>query len=94
MLTHHPIELHAYFLKFLVIKNFFNADGIAAAAGFTSNVLDIAKFARWQMKLLASIEKNILLSTLTKQLAFSLLKKNGLRKIKYLLVIMATHFQI
>ena len=41
--------------------NFFNADGIAAAAGFTSNVLDIAKFARWQMNLLASIEKNILL---------------------------------
>ena len=41
--------------------NFFNADGIAAAAGFTSNVLDIAKFARWQMNLLDSIEKNILL---------------------------------
>ena len=41
--------------------NFFNADGIAAAAGFTSNVLDLAKFARWQMNLLSSDEKNILL---------------------------------
>ena len=41
--------------------NFFNADGIAAAAGFTSNVLDLAKFARWQLNLLSSSEKNILL---------------------------------
>ena len=41
--------------------NFFNADGIAAAAGFTSNVLDLAKFARWQLNLLSSFEKNILL---------------------------------
>ena len=40
--------------------NFFNADGIAAAAGFTSNVLDLAKFARWQLNLLSSDEKNIL----------------------------------
>ena len=40
--------------------NFFNADGIAAAAGFTSNVLDLAKFARWQLNLLGSDEKNIL----------------------------------
>ena len=41
--------------------NFFNADGITAAAGFTSNVLDLAKFARWQLNLLSSSEKNILL---------------------------------
>ena len=40
--------------------NFFNADGIVAAAGFTSNVLDLAKFARWQLNLLGSSEKNIL----------------------------------
>ena len=40
--------------------NFFNADGIAAAAGFTSNVLDLAKFARWQLNLLSSDKKNIL----------------------------------
>ena len=40
--------------------NFFNADGIAAAAGFTSNVLDLAKFARWQLNLVGSSEKNIL----------------------------------
>ena len=39
--------------------NFFNADGIAAAAGFTSNVLDLAKFARWQLNLLGSSEKEI-----------------------------------
>ena len=39
--------------------NFFNADGIAAAAGFTSNVEDLAKFARWQIDLLVT-EKNIL----------------------------------
>ena len=40
--------------------NFFNADGIAAAAGFTSNVEDLAKFARWQIDLVKSLEKNIL----------------------------------
>ncbi|MAU64224.1 MAG: hypothetical protein CMC38_07805 [Flavobacteriaceae bacterium] len=40
--------------------NFFNADGIAAAAGFTSNVNDLGKFAAWQIKLLKSLEKNIL----------------------------------
>ena len=40
--------------------NFFNADGIAAAAGFTSNVEDLAKFARWQISLVKSLEKNIL----------------------------------
>lgn len=40
--------------------NFFNANGIEAAAGFTSTVSDIAKFARWQMKLYDGSEKNIL----------------------------------
>ena len=40
--------------------NFFNADGIAAAAGFTSNVEDLAKFARWQIDLVESLEKYIL----------------------------------
>ena len=40
--------------------NFFNADGIVAAAGFTSNVEDLAKFARWQIDLVKSLEKNIL----------------------------------
>ena len=40
--------------------NFFNADGIAAAAGFTSNVEDLAKFARWQIDLVKSLEKYIL----------------------------------
>ena len=38
--------------------NFFNADGIAAAAGFAvSNVEDLAKFARWQIDLVKSLEK-------------------------------------
>ena len=40
--------------------NFFNADGIAAAAGFTSNVEDLAKFARWQIDLIKSLEKKVL----------------------------------
>ena len=40
--------------------NFFNADGIAAAAGFSSNVEDLAKFARWQIDLVKSLEKKIL----------------------------------
>lgn len=31
--------------------NFFNADGIAPAAGFTSNVTDLGKFASWQLRL-------------------------------------------
>ena len=48
--------------------NFFNADGIAAAAGFTSNVEDIAKFAAWQMKLLNSLEKNIISSETLKEM--------------------------
>ncbi len=42
--------------------NFFNADGIAAAAGFTSNVEYLANFAAWQMILLISLEKNIISS--------------------------------
>ncbi len=48
--------------------NFFNADGIAAAAGFTSNVEDLAKFAAWQMKLLNSLEKNIISSETLKEM--------------------------
>jgi CubicO group peptidase (beta-lactamase class C family) len=31
--------------------NFFQANGIQAAAGFSSNVLDLAKFASWQFRL-------------------------------------------
>ena len=48
--------------------NFFNADGIAAAAGFTSNVEDLAKFAAWQIQLLKSLEKNIISSETLKEM--------------------------
>ena len=73
--------------------NFFNADGIAAAAGFTSNVNDLAKFAAWQIQLLKSLEKNILspstlknmhkvhwddeLTSVTRGLGFGVYKING-----------------
>lgn len=39
---------------------FFNADGIAAAAGFTSNVVDLGKFASWQFRLRDSTITEIL----------------------------------
>lgn len=48
--------------------NFFNADGIAAAAGFTSNMEDLAKFAAWQIQLLKSLEKNIISSETLKEM--------------------------
>ncbi len=40
--------------------NFFQAEGIQAAAGFSSNVLDLGKFASWQLRLLGSKEVEIL----------------------------------
>jgi CubicO group peptidase (beta-lactamase class C family) len=48
--------------------NFFNAEGIRAAAGFTSNVEDLAKFAAWQIQLLKSLEKNIISSETLKEM--------------------------
>ena len=48
--------------------NFFNANGIEAAAGFTSTVDDIAKFARWQMKLYDGSEKDILMPETIKEM--------------------------
>ena len=73
--------------------NFFNADGIAAAAGFTSNVNDLGKFAAWQIQLLESLEKNIIsnetlkemhkvswddeLTSVTRGLGFGVYKFNG-----------------
>ena len=48
--------------------NFFNANGIAAAAGFTSNVVDLAKFATWQLQLLKSSETNIITSKSLKEM--------------------------
>ncbi len=47
---------------------FFNANGIEAAAGFTSTVHDIAKFARWQMKLYDGSEKHILMPETIKEM--------------------------
>ena len=46
----------------------FNANGIEAAAGFTSTVDDIAKFARWQMKLYDGSEKDILMPQTIKEM--------------------------
>jgi len=73
--------------------NFFNADGIAAAAGFTSNVQDLGKFATWQFQLLKSLGKNIIssktlkemhkvhwndeLTSVTRGLGFGVYKLNG-----------------
>ena len=48
--------------------SFFNANGIEAAAGFTSTVDDIAKFARWQMKLYDSSEMDILMPETIKEM--------------------------
>lgn len=39
---------------------FFQANGIKAAAGFSSNVIDLGKFASWQLRLLDSKEEEIL----------------------------------
>lgn len=44
----------------LIPFNFFEAKGVAAAAGFSSNVLDLARFASWQLRLLNSSEKEII----------------------------------
>ena len=40
--------------------NFFQANGIKAAAGFSSNVMDLGKFASWQFRLLEGEEAEIL----------------------------------
>jgi CubicO group peptidase (beta-lactamase class C family) len=40
--------------------NFFQANGIGSAAGFSSNVLDLGKFASWQFRLLETRETEIL----------------------------------
>jgi CubicO group peptidase (beta-lactamase class C family) len=39
---------------------FFQANGIAPAAGFTSTVLDLGKFAQWQNRLLKSNTPEVL----------------------------------
>lgn len=46
--------------------NFFDAKGVAAAAGFSSNILDLARFASWQLRLLDGGKKEILKSSTLK----------------------------
>lgn len=42
------------------MQPFFKTNAIAPAAGFSSNVLDLAKFASWQMRLLSSDKPEVL----------------------------------
>jgi hypothetical protein len=48
--------------------NFFQARGIMPAAGFTSNVTDLAKFASWQFRLLDTTSTEILKPSTLKQM--------------------------
>ena len=48
--------------------NFFQARGIMAAAGFSSNVTDLAKFASWQFRLLDTTRTEILKPSTLKQM--------------------------
>lgn len=48
--------------------NLFDARGIKAAAGFSSNVEDLAKFASWQFRLLSSPGNEILKSSTLKEM--------------------------
>lgn len=47
---------------------FFQANGIGAAAGYSSNVIDMAHFASWQFRLLNSGRKEILRSSTLKEM--------------------------
>jgi CubicO group peptidase (beta-lactamase class C family) len=47
---------------------FFQANGIAAAAGYSSTVVDLAKFASWQFRVLAGNNKEILRSSTLKEM--------------------------
>jgi CubicO group peptidase (beta-lactamase class C family) len=73
---------------------FFQANGIAAAAGYSSNVIDLAHFAFWQFRLLNNDKKEILRPSTLKEmqrvqwmdpdgkliwgLGFGILQKNGI----------------
>jgi CubicO group peptidase (beta-lactamase class C family) len=73
---------------------FFQANGIAAAAGYSSNVIDLAHFASWQFRLLNNDKKEILRPSTLKEmqrvqwmdpdgkliwgLGFGILQKNGI----------------
>ena len=47
---------------------FFQANGINAAAGYSSNVIDLARFASWQFRLLKGEQKEILKSSTLKEM--------------------------
>ena len=47
---------------------FFQANGIAAAAGFSSSALDLAKFAQWQLRLLNAGAKELLKPSTLKEM--------------------------
>ena len=47
---------------------FFQANGIAAAAGFSSSALDLAKFAQWQLRLLNTGTKELLKPSTLKEM--------------------------
>ncbi len=47
---------------------FFQANGIAPAAGFSSSALDLAKFAQWQLRLLNSTTKELLKPSTLKEM--------------------------
>jgi CubicO group peptidase (beta-lactamase class C family) len=48
--------------------NFFDARGITAAAGFSSNVEDLAKFASWQLRVLNTEATELLKSSTLKEM--------------------------
>lgn len=47
---------------------FFQANGIAPAAGFSSSALDLARFAQWQLRLLNSTTKELLKPSTLKEM--------------------------
>jgi CubicO group peptidase (beta-lactamase class C family) len=47
---------------------FFQANGITAAAGFSSSALDLAKFAQWQLRLLNASAKELLKPSTLKEM--------------------------
>jgi CubicO group peptidase (beta-lactamase class C family) len=50
------------------VMPFFQANGISAAAGYSSTVVDLAKFAAWQFRLLKGSEKEILRPSTLKEM--------------------------
>ena len=51
-----------------IVQPFFNTNAITPAAGFSSNVIDLAKFASWQLRLLASEKAEVLRPSTLKEM--------------------------